>query len=76
MNKLMGENHFNKSGMLPIPKCTKVVALKCISDDIEKRSKIIKTYELKNTGRFVKENNIKNAQKNVHHAQFSGHYDR
>jgi hypothetical protein len=52
------------------------VALKCISDDIEKRSKIFKTYELKNTGRFVKENNIKNAQKNVHHAQFSGHYDR
>jgi len=52
------------------------VALKCISDDIEKRSKIIKTYELKNTGRFVKENYIKKAQKNVHHAQFSGHYDR
>jgi hypothetical protein len=59
MNKLMGENHFNKSVMLPIPKCAQVVALKCISDDIEKRSKIFKTYELKNTERFDEENQHK-----------------
>jgi len=46
-----------------IPKCAKVVALKCISDDLEKRSKIFKTHELKKTKRFDEGNQHKKCPK-------------
>jgi hypothetical protein len=39
------------------------VALKCISDDLEKRSKIFKTHELKKTKRFDEGNQHKKCPK-------------